>query len=80
MRREEHTLRRWSPASYDALMADTSDSTAELRLARVNALSEHDLVAVLTYLLARNPESFPPLLDEALSTVSPGSAKDSSTQ
>ncbi len=55
-------------------MADTSESSAELRLSRVNALSEHDLVAVLTYLLARNPETFPPLLDEALSTVSPGSA------
>ena len=71
--------RRWLPAAYDALMTDTSDSSAELRLARVNALSEHDLVAVLTYLLARNPETFPPLLDEALSTVSPGSTEDTSS-
>jgi hypothetical protein len=59
-------------APYDAVMADTSDSSAELRLARVNALSKHDLIAVLTYLLARNPETFPSLLDEALGTVSPG--------
>jgi hypothetical protein len=55
-------------------MADTSETSAELRLSRVNALSQHDLIAVLTYLLARNPETFPSLLDEALSSVSPGSA------
>ena len=55
-------------------MADTSETSAELRLSRVNALSQHDLIAVLTYLLARNPETFPPLLDEALSSVSPRSA------
>jgi hypothetical protein len=60
-------------------MADTSDSSAELRLARVNALSKHDLTAVLTYLLARNPEGFPALLDEALSSVSPGSAGGTSS-
>jgi hypothetical protein len=53
-------------------MTDTSDSSAELRLSRVNALSKHDLTAVLTYLLARNPDTFPSLLDEALSSVSPG--------
>ncbi|MEP7025110.1 MAG: hypothetical protein ABJB47_15215 [Actinomycetota bacterium] len=60
-------------------MADTSDPSAELRLTRVGALSKHDLVAILTYLLARNPETFPSLLDEALSTVSPGSAGDTSS-
>jgi hypothetical protein len=60
-------------------MTDTSESSAELRLARVNALSNHDLVAVLTHLLARNPETFPALLDEALSTVSPGSATETSS-
>jgi hypothetical protein len=60
-------------------MADTSESSAELRLSRVNALSQHDLTAVLTYLLARNPETFPALLDEALSSVSPGSASTGST-
>jgi hypothetical protein len=57
-------------------MTDSSDTSAELRLSRVNALSKHDLTAVLTYLLARNPDTFPPLLDEALSSVSPGSAGD----
>jgi hypothetical protein len=60
-------------------MADTSETSAELRLSRVNALSQHDLIAVLTYLLARNPETFPSLLDEALSSVSPGSANAGST-
>jgi hypothetical protein len=68
----------WPTAEYDAIMADTSESSAELRLSRVNALSQHDLIAVLTYLLARNPETFPPLLDEALSSVSPGSANTGS--
>jgi hypothetical protein len=68
-----------APAQYDAIMADTSESSAELRLSRVNALSQHDLIAVLTYLLARNPETFPPLLDEALSSVSPGSASAGSS-
>jgi hypothetical protein len=57
-------------------MTDSSDSSSELRLSRVNALSKHDLTAVLTYLLARNPDTFPPLLDEALSSVSPASATD----
>lgn len=59
---------------YDAIMTDSSDSSAELRLSRVNALSKHDLAAVLTYLLARNPDTFPALLDEALSSVSPDGA------
>jgi hypothetical protein len=56
-------------------MADTSEAPreieAELRLSRVRALSEKDLLAVVTYLLARYPESFPPMLDEALSSGSP---------
>ena len=52
-------------------MADTSEAAAELRLSRVKSLSEHDLVALLTYLLARHPDSFPELLDDALSSVSP---------
>jgi hypothetical protein len=59
-------------------MADSETSTreteAELRLTRVKALNEHDLAAVLTYLLARYPDTFPPLLDEALSSVSPKQA------
>jgi hypothetical protein len=53
-------------------MADTSEAAAELRLSRVKALSERDLVGLLTYLIARYPEEFPPMLDDALSTVSPG--------
>ena len=53
---------------------DTREAAAELRISRVNALSNHDLVAVVTYLLARYPETFPPLLDEALSSVSPKQA------
>jgi hypothetical protein len=56
-------------------MADTSEAPreteAELRLSRVRALNEKDLLAVVTYMLARHPESFPPMLDDALSSVSP---------
>jgi hypothetical protein len=56
-------------------MADTETSgreaAAELRITRVSALSNHDLVAVVTYLLAKHPDSFPPMLDDALSSVSP---------
>ena len=55
----------------DTREATTREATAELRIARVQALSNHDLVAVVTYLLARYPDTFPPLLDEALSSVSP---------
>lgn len=50
---------------------DTRDSAAELRITRVTALSNHDLVAVVTYLLARHPDTFPGMLDDALSSVSP---------
>jgi hypothetical protein len=56
-------------------MADTSEAPheteAELRLSRVRALNSKDLMAVVTYLLARHPDSFPPMLDDALSSVSP---------
>jgi hypothetical protein len=56
-------------------MADSSeasqDTEAELRISRVKALSDKDLVGVVTYLLARHPDTFPPMLDDALSTVSP---------
>jgi hypothetical protein len=56
-------------------MADSDSSSretaAELRITRVQALSNHDLTAVVTYLLARYPDSFPPMLDDALSSVSP---------
>lgn len=50
---------------------DTHETAAELRIARVGALSNHDLVAVVTYLLARYPDTFPPMLDDALSSASP---------
>ena len=49
----------------------TRESAAELRMTRVSALSDHDLVAVVTYLLAKHPDTFPPMLDDALSAVSP---------
>jgi hypothetical protein len=56
-------------------MADSEtsarESAAELRITRVGALSDHDLVAVVTYLLAKHPDTFPPMLDDALSAVSP---------
>ena len=56
-------------------MADTEtnprDAAAELRITRVSALSNHDLIAVVTYLLAKYPDTFPPLLDDAMSSVSP---------
>ena len=50
---------------------DPREAAAELRITRVSALSNHDLTAVVTYLLARYPDSFPPMLDDALSSVSP---------
>jgi hypothetical protein len=50
---------------------DTHEAAAELRITRVKALSNRDLVAMVTYLLARHPDTFPPMLDDALSSVSP---------
>jgi hypothetical protein len=59
-------------------MADSSDTSeapldveAELRISRVRALTDKDLMAVVTYLLARHPDTFPAMLDDALSSVSP---------
>ncbi len=52
-------------------MADTNEEAAELRISRVKALDERDLTGLLTYLLARYPDTFPAMLDEALSTLSP---------
>ena len=59
-------------------MADSSDTSeapldveAELRISRVRALTDKDLMAVVTYLLARHPDTFPTMLDDALSSVSP---------
>ena len=50
---------------------DTSKTEAELRIARVQALSNADLMSVVTYLLAKYPDRFPGMLDDALSSVSP---------
>jgi hypothetical protein len=55
----------------DTREATEREATAKLRITRVRALSNQDLIAVMTYLLARYPDTFPPLLDEALSSVSP---------
>jgi len=52
-------------------MADTSEAAAELRISRVKALDERNLVAVVTCMLARYPDTFPAMLDEALSSLSP---------
>lgn len=51
---------------------DPSEATAELRLARVRALSDRDHVALVTYLLARYPDTFPKMLDDALSSLAGG--------
>ena len=50
---------------------DTSKTEAELRIARVQALSNGDLMGVVTFLLAKYPDTFPGMLDDALSSVSP---------
>ena len=59
-------------------MADTEtgphEADAELRISRVKALSGSDLLGVMTYLLAKYPDTFPAMLDDALSSVSPKSS------
>ena len=50
---------------------DTHKTEAELRISRVKALSAADLLSVMTYLLAAYPDTFPGMLDDALSSVSP---------
>ena len=52
----------------------TREAAAELRITRVRALDDQALVAVVTYLLARHPDTFPEMLDDALSSVSPKQA------
>jgi len=47
------------------------ETDAELRISRVKALSDSDLLGVMTYLLAKHPDTFPAMLDDALSAVSP---------
>jgi hypothetical protein len=49
----------------------THQAEAELRISRVKALSSSDLLGVMTYLLAKYPDTFPGMLDDALSSVSP---------
>jgi hypothetical protein len=53
-------------------MADTSESAASLRVARLTALSSEDRLHLLTYLLAKYPDSFSEMLDEALTAVTAG--------
>jgi hypothetical protein len=55
-------------------MPDTSETAASLRVARLTALSSEDRLHLLTYLLAKYPDSFSGMLDEALTAVSPGGA------
>jgi hypothetical protein len=49
----------------------TREAAAKLRIARLEALNDQDVVAVVTHLLARYPDTFPAMLDDALSSVSP---------
>lgn len=58
-------------AGSDTRETGTHETEAELRLSRVQALNGSDLVSVVTYLLAKHPDTFPPMLDDALSAVSP---------
>lgn len=53
-------------------MADTSDAAAQLRLTRMQALSGRDHAALVTYLIASYPETFPGMLDDALSAIGHG--------
>jgi len=49
----------------------THEADAELRISRVKALSGSDLLGVMTYLMAKHPDTFPAMLDDALSSFSP---------
>jgi hypothetical protein len=44
---------------------------AELRISRVKALGDQEMLTVVTYLLAKYPDTFPGMLDDALNAVSP---------
>ena len=52
----------------------TREAAAELRITRVRALDNQALDTVVTYQLARLPDTFPEMLDDALSSVSPKQA------
>ena len=54
--------------------SETGQAQAELRISRVKALGDSDLLGVVTYLLAKYPDTFPAMLDDALSSVSPNSS------
>jgi hypothetical protein len=58
-------------AGSDTRPTRTHETEAELRLSRVQALNGSDLVSVVTFLLAKHPDTFPAMLDDALSSVSP---------
>jgi len=58
-------------AGSDTHETNTHETEAELRVSRVQALNGSDLVSVVTYLLAKHPDTFPAMLDDALSSVSP---------
>lgn len=58
-------------AGSDTHETSTRETEAGLRISRVQALNGSDLVSVVTYLLAKHPETFPAMLDDALSSVSP---------
>ena len=49
----------------------THEADAELRISRARALSGSDLLGVMTYLMAKHPDTFPAMLDDALSSFSP---------
>jgi hypothetical protein len=55
----------------DTNEADTHETEAELRLSRVQALNGSDLVSLVTFLLAKHPDTFQGMLDDALSSISP---------
>ena len=46
-------------------MADTSEAAAELRISRVKALDERNLVSIVTYMLARYPDTNMGLPDQS---------------
>jgi hypothetical protein len=51
--------------------SDTQQVEAELRISRVKALGDQEMLTVVTYLLAKYPDTFPGMLDDALNAVSP---------
>ena len=57
-------------------MADTAETAASLRVTRVKALSGEDRLHVLTYLLAKYPDSFAEMLDDALTAIAPGGERN----